>query len=145
MARQRKKSEIHAGELNLTAMIDVAFQLLNFFIITSHPVDVFTHLNVFRPSPEPPKKDQPPPLPENMIRIQIFSDGYSINERPVTVKMLEGLARRGWRIWTRSRPCSSSARAIPSTATREHSGSLRQSPTRQPFRGERGRWGSLTP
>ena len=40
MARKRWKSDARPGELNLTAMIDVAFQLLSFFLITVHPVDV---------------------------------------------------------------------------------------------------------
>ena len=33
-------------------MIDVAFQLLSFFIMAVHPIDVLTNLNVFRPSQE---------------------------------------------------------------------------------------------
>ena len=52
MARKRYKSDQHPGELNLTAMIDVAFQLLSFFLLAIKPVDVFTNLDAFRPSPE---------------------------------------------------------------------------------------------
>jgi biopolymer transport protein ExbD len=89
MARKRKKSEIHAGELNLTAMIDVAFQLLSFFIITVHPVDVMTLLDVFRPSPE--KKADRPSTPPRMIKIMIFQDGFSINDRPVELQDLDRL------------------------------------------------------
>ena len=89
MARKRKQSEIHAGELNLTAMIDVAFQLLSFFIITVHPVDVLTQLDVFRPSTEQTQsKSQTPP---KMIKIMIFSDGFSINDRPVELQDLDRL------------------------------------------------------
>ena len=89
MARQRKKSEIHAGELNLTAMIDVAFQLLSFFIITVHPVDVMTHLDVFRPSAE--KKQSQSQTPPKMIKIMIFPEGFSINDRPVELQDLDRL------------------------------------------------------
>jgi biopolymer transport protein ExbD len=89
MARKRKKSEIHAGELNLTAMIDVAFQLLSFFIITVRPVDVYANLNVFRPSPE--KQNTSEPSTAKMIRIQVFPEGYTINERDVTARQLDGL------------------------------------------------------
>ena len=89
MARKRKKSETHAGELNLTAMIDVAFQLLSFFIITVRPVDVYANLNVFRPSPE--KTNVSDPSSKNMIRIQVFPEGYTINERDVSARQLENL------------------------------------------------------
>ena len=89
MARKRKISEIHAGELDLTAMIDVAFQLLSFFIITVHPVDVLTQLDVFRPSTEQTQsKAQTPP---KMIKIMIFPDGFSINDRPVALQDLDRL------------------------------------------------------
>ena len=89
MARKRKISEIHAGELNLTAMIDVAFQLLSFFIITVRPVDVLTQLDVFRPSTEQTQsKSQTPP---KMIKIMIFQDGFSINDRPVQLQDLDRL------------------------------------------------------
>jgi biopolymer transport protein ExbD len=89
MARKRKKSEMRAGELNLTAMIDVAFQLLSFFIITVRPVDVITQLDVFRPSADTVKKDtqRPPPV----IKIMIFPEGYSINDRPVELQDLDRL------------------------------------------------------
>ncbi len=89
MARKRKKSEIHAGELNLTAMIDVAFQLLSFFIITVKPVDVVANLNVFRPSPE--KTNTQDASPAKLIRIQVFPEGFVINDRDVSVRQLEAL------------------------------------------------------
>lgn len=72
MARVRKKAEIHAGELNLTAMIDVAFQLLSFFVITIHPVDVITQLKVNTPSPESKPSDSKPP---NIVKIKVLQDG----------------------------------------------------------------------
>ncbi|MCX6996750.1 MAG: biopolymer transporter ExbD [Kiritimatiellaeota bacterium] len=86
MARKRKKIEQNPGELNLVAMIDVAFQLLNFFIITSHPVDVLAHLDVFRPSPDKkaPRLTQPPPV----IRIEIFSQYTLLNDQRVTRQFL---------------------------------------------------------
>jgi biopolymer transport protein ExbD len=86
MARESRRQHLIAGELNLTAMIDVAFQLLAFFIMASHPVDVFTNMNVFRPSQEsaPPKDTNP-----NFIRIMIFKDAYTINENPIDFKNLD--------------------------------------------------------
>ncbi|MEI6807435.1 MAG: biopolymer transporter ExbD [bacterium] len=78
MARKRRKSSFMAGELNLVAMIDVAFQLLNFFIISIRPVDTMTHLAINRPQAE--KKSQEEST-ANVIRITVFPDGYSLNER----------------------------------------------------------------
>jgi len=86
MARKRKKNEMQAGDLNLTAMIDIAFQMLNFFIITAKPMDVLTNLDVFRPSPDapPPKETKPPAV----IRIAVINGGLLLNDRQVTAPML---------------------------------------------------------
>jgi biopolymer transport protein ExbD len=80
---------MRAGELNLTAMIDVAFQLLSFFIITVRPVDVITQLDVFRPSADTmsSQRQKPPPV----IKIMIFPEGFSINDRPVELQDLDRL------------------------------------------------------
>ena len=85
MARKHRILGWNAGELNLTAMIDVAFQLLAFFIITLHPVDVLSNIGACRPSlvPEP----GPPP----MIRITVDSGGYALNEQPMDFKKMEAL------------------------------------------------------
>ena len=45
MARRRNKAEHNPGELNLTAMIDVAFPLLAFFLLAIKTVDVYAKLN----------------------------------------------------------------------------------------------------
>lgn len=91
MARKRRRSHTVAGELNLTAMIDVAFQLLSFFIITTHPVDVVTNLDVFRPSPEKQSQEQ---SPAKIIRVTVFPDGFTINDRGVDSKQLTTLLGR---------------------------------------------------
>ena len=88
MARKRRESEWQAGELNLTAMIDVAFQLLNFFVITVHPVDVFANLDVFRPQAEKVITSQevdPPP----MLEIMVYRDGYAMGKRPMGLRELD--------------------------------------------------------
>ena len=92
MARKRKKQEDHPGELNMVAMIDVAMQMLNFFLITASPQDVLTNLDVFRPSPEAKKEklDTPP----KMIRIQVFPDGFMINDKQVSLEDLDRLVGR---------------------------------------------------
>jgi len=91
MARKHRKSSATAGELNLTAMIDVAFQLLSFFIITAHPVDVLTNLDVFRPAPDSgPPKEAPPPV----LRISVILEGYLVNDVPVEFANMETFIHR---------------------------------------------------
>lgn len=88
MARKRRHSEWQAGELNLTAMIDVAFQLLNFFVITTHPVDVFANLDVFRPQAEKvitKQEEEPPP----MLEIMVYKEGYALGKRPMELSELD--------------------------------------------------------
>ena len=86
MARKRKKNTWNAGELNLTAMIDVAFQLLSFFIITAHPIDVLTKLSVLRPRPDAnAQKD----TQVKLLTVMVLPDRYMVNERIVSAGQLE--------------------------------------------------------
>lgn len=91
MARKRRRSSLVAGELNLTAMIDVAFQLLSFFIMTSRPMDVMTNLDVSRPAAD--SRAVQTDVVE-MVQIAVFRDGYQINDKIVTLNTLEGLMIR---------------------------------------------------
>lgn len=86
MARERKRPEMASGQLEMTPMIDVVFQLLIYFIVTIKPIDVVTNLDVFRPAPDKnaPKDVKPPQL----IRVGVYQDGYTINENPIS---LDGL------------------------------------------------------
>jgi biopolymer transport protein ExbD len=88
MARRRRFLRMGAGELNLTAMIDVAFQLLAFFIVTIQPVDVFAHINAFRPS----GCEEPGPGPA--IRITVYPDTYTINENRMDFEELRKVIGR---------------------------------------------------
>jgi len=88
VARKKRQTENQAGELNLTAMIDVAFQLLNFFVITTHPVDVFANLDVFRPAAEKvisKQEEEPPP----MLEVMVYRDGYAMGKRPMGLRELD--------------------------------------------------------
>jgi len=89
--RQRRIAEAPA-ELNMTAMIDVVFQLLIFFLVTQKPQDTLANLDVFRPSPE--KKQEQLQTPPKMIRVQIYPDGFTINDRPVGAEELDSLLRK---------------------------------------------------
>jgi len=90
MARKRRKAHLVAGELNLVAMIDVAFQLLNFFLITVKPMDVMTHLSVFRPMAEKASQEQ---SVAEVIRITVFPEGFTLNDSIVNKTQLESKLR----------------------------------------------------
>lgn len=89
MARTKKRSEMPPADLPMTPMIDVVFQLLIYFLVTIHPVDVVANLDVFRPSPEAQKEK--PDTPPKMIRITVFADAFLINDRPVDAQELDRL------------------------------------------------------
>ena len=92
MARERKRPEAGEGELSMTPRIDVSIQLLVYFIVTTKPIDVVTNLDVFRPAPDKSTpKDTPPP---NLVRLGVYKDGYTVNESPATLPVLDqALAR----------------------------------------------------
>ena len=88
MARKKRRSHMNAGELNLTAMIDVAFQLLSFFIMTMKPTDVLAQLDISRPAPDKRAIQQTKPI--NVIWITILADGsFVLNELPIKKDKLE--------------------------------------------------------
>ncbi len=71
----------------MAPMIDVVFQLFIYFIMTMHPVDIFTHLNVSRPAEDRSVEARPN---INLLRINIFPNGrYSLNEAPMTLAGME--------------------------------------------------------
>jgi biopolymer transport protein ExbD len=94
MARARKKREMPSSELPMTPMIDVVFQLLIYFIVTIRPVDVYAIVDVTRPSPDKPKIEQPP---VQLLRIGVFEEGFTMNDRPVSdrefPRMVETVAK----------------------------------------------------
>ena len=87
MARARKRPEGAQAELEMTPMIDVVFQLLIYFIVTTKPIDVITNLDVFRPAPDitQPQTDKPP----NLVRIGVYQDGYTVNDVSATPELLD--------------------------------------------------------
>lgn len=88
MSRKKRTTEWPAGELNLTAMIDVAFQLLNFFVLTAHPVDVFANLDVFRPQAEKvitKQEEEPPP----MLEVMVYKEGFAMGKRQMGLTELD--------------------------------------------------------
>lgn len=88
MARNRKKQEMRPGELNLTAMIDIAFQLLNFFVITLKPIDVYTNLDMVRPDTRVGKPQQTEP-DVGTVQITVCKDGYVLTGRSVALEEVD--------------------------------------------------------
>ena len=97
MGRRRKKGGDHPGELNLTAMIDVAFQLLSFFLLAIKPVDVYANLDAFRPSPEKTNVSTPS---SPMIKIMVLpmnpeeTGVYVLNDTPMSTPQMESRLKK---------------------------------------------------
>ena len=53
MSRRKKKKHAESVELNLAAMLDMAFQLLTFFILTFKPAPVEGQITLRMPPPNP--------------------------------------------------------------------------------------------
>ena len=87
MALKKKKREDEEVALNMTAMVDVAFQLLIFFIISATPPDQMTQLDVSRSSPD--SDNQTSEVSPNAVRIQISEgNAYTLNDDPVTLEQM---------------------------------------------------------
>ena len=87
MAKKRRRPEMPSGQLEMTPMIDVVFQLLIYFIVTTKPIDVITNLDVFRPAPD--QKADPEQKPPNLVRIGVYQDGYTVNDVSATPELLD--------------------------------------------------------
>lgn len=57
--RRRRHKNSNAVKLNVTAMLDMAFQLLAFFILTFRPAPIEGHLSLNMPPPIPQTNVQP--------------------------------------------------------------------------------------
>ena len=89
MPRERKRSDMPPADLPMTPMIDVVFQLLIYFLVTIHPKDVVANLDVFRPSHD--ARQEQTTTPPKMIRVTVFAEGFTINDRPVDAPELDKL------------------------------------------------------
>jgi biopolymer transport protein ExbD len=87
--RKRKRVQMVEAELSMTPMIDIVFQLLIYFILTFQPQDVMANLDVFRPAPDSqPRKQMETP---NVLRIVIYEDGFTVNDRPRRLSDIESV------------------------------------------------------
>lgn len=86
MKRKKRGGQHEEVSLNLAAMLDMAFQLLAFFILTFKPAPVEGQINLNLPPPrpiapetpqnvEPPEGDDLGPAPAHTLTITIVSAG----------------------------------------------------------------------
>lgn len=90
--RNRKRVSLIDAELSMTPMIDIVFQLLIYFILTFEPQDVMANLDVFRPAPDAQQREQME-VP-NVIRIVIYQDGFTMNDREMRLPAIENMMAR---------------------------------------------------
>jgi biopolymer transport protein ExbD len=84
--KRTRRAAPPGGSIEMTPMIDVVFQLMIYFILTSKPVTVSAHLDVFRPSASRPTEEvrEPP----KMIQIEILPGALVMNGRSLTLDSL---------------------------------------------------------
>lgn len=88
MAKKRSaRKSMESGEIPMTPMIDVVFQLLIYFIFTIKPIDVSAHLDVFSPSTS---KATPIDKPLEMLKIELYPGAVFMNQTPLD---MPGLAK----------------------------------------------------
>ena len=90
--RNRKRVAPIEAELSMTPMIDIVFQLLIYFILTFEPQDVMANLDVFRPAPDAQQREQMET--PNVIRIVIYQDGFTMNDRQMNLRSIETMMGR---------------------------------------------------
>ena len=86
MRMQKTHARHVEASVDLTPMIDVVFQLLIFFIVTLKPEDIFGHLDVSRPSPDP--NTTPEEQVQDLLDIIVYRDGYVLQGRRVALTEL---------------------------------------------------------
>ena len=76
MARRRKESKGEKLETNMSAMIDIVFQLLIFFMLTLKIVEPEGDFNINMPAQgQPTASDEIPPFPDIKVKLRANPDG----------------------------------------------------------------------
>jgi biopolymer transport protein ExbD len=86
---RRPRKQGQAAELEMTPMIDVVFQLLIFFLVTLKVEDILSHLDIFRPAPDP--NAIPEEQVEDLLTITVYDEGYVLNGRKVKLAGAGGI------------------------------------------------------
>jgi len=87
MARKRERNKGETPKLDMTAMIDVVFQLLIFFVVTLKQEDILAKLTAARPAAdtrEEAKKQDP-----TLITVVVAAEGFLLNGRPMRLPELD--------------------------------------------------------
>lgn len=92
MRRKRRERDEPDGDVSMTPMIDVVFQLLIYFLVTFSTPDVLAHLEVSRPATDSSQKEQR--TPPKMIRVTVQERGFSLNGRAVSRAELASIVNR---------------------------------------------------
>lgn len=93
MPRKKKKVEMRDAEVPLSAMIDVVFLLLIYFIVSQKPIVEDTLLAIDLPAPN--TKSKPNEKPPSLLRIDVAKlanksdEYYHVNDSPYHIKDLE--------------------------------------------------------
>jgi len=85
--RKRARTRGEAAHLEMTPMIDVVFLLLIFFLVTLKQENILSHLDVFRPAPDPNARKEE--QVQDLLTIIISSEGFVLRDRPVRLETLE--------------------------------------------------------
>jgi len=83
--RQRQRRKIEDPKLQMAPMIDVVFQLLIFFIVTTRKEDLISNMMVNRPQPDTKVVEKIP----DMLEITVFDKGYVIDRVPYSLRTVE--------------------------------------------------------
>ena len=87
--RGKRKRDLRSDEIEvpMAPMIDVVFLLLIYFVMTIEPLEVTAHLEVLTPSSEQAPQEQADP--PSLIRIGIYSDGFTFDGSSVNLDLME--------------------------------------------------------
>ena len=75
MARARKQHKPEKLEMNMSAMIDVVFQLLIFFMLTLKIIEPEGDFNINMPASGQPSQNSEMQLPDIKVKLRADSDG----------------------------------------------------------------------
>jgi len=87
MKRSRSRSRGEAAKLEMTPMIDVVFLLLIFFIVTLKHEDILSHLDIYRPAPDPNAKQEE--QIRDLLTITIYPGTFVLKDRPASLATIE--------------------------------------------------------
>lgn len=86
LSRRPKKSSAEPCELQMTAMVDVVFLLLIFFLVTRWQENLLTHTDVIRPKTVAVR---PLPVSDNLFQVTVGKDGFALHGQTVGSEELE--------------------------------------------------------